>query len=121
MIHVYLDDYRRCPDGFVLARNAEECKLLIDAEQIDVLSLDYDLGWSQPTGDEVVRHIVSAGKFPKRIYLHTSSASGRTMMYHALSSAIPVDTQLFGGPMPQSLLDEIASSSHNKGATRPID
>lgn len=114
MIHVYLDDYRRCPDGFVLARNAEECKLLIDSERIDVLSLDYDLGWGQPTGDEVVRHIVSSGKFPKRIYLHTSSASGRTMMYHALSTALPGEAQLFGGPMPQTLLDEIAALSRTK-------
>lgn len=120
MIHVYLDDYRRCPDGFVLARNAEECKLLIDSEGIDVLSLDYDLGWGQPTGDEVVRHIVYSGKFPRRIYLHTSSASGRTMMYHALSSALPAGSQLFGGPMPQALLDEIAAVGRNKGV-KPID
>jgi hypothetical protein len=117
MIHVYLDDYRRCPDGFVLARNAEECKRLIDSEQIDILSLDYDLGWGQPTGDEVVRHIVSSGNFPRRIYLHTSSASGRIGMYHALSSAPPPGgTQLYGGPMPQDLLDQIAASSHRKGA-----
>ncbi|MDQ6418088.1 cell division protein FtsJ [Paenibacillus sp. LHD-117] len=109
MIHVYLDDYRKCPDGFVLARNAEECKLLIDTETIDILSLDYDLGWGQPTGDEVVRHIVSSGKYPNRIYLHTSSASGRIQMYHLLSASLPQHSQLFGGPMPQNLLDEIAN------------
>ncbi|QNK55229.1 cyclic-phosphate processing receiver domain-containing protein [Paenibacillus sp. PAMC21692] len=108
MIHVYLDDYRRCPDGFVLARNAEECKQLIQYEEIDVLSLDFDLGWGQPTGDEVVRHIVSTGRFPSRIYLHTSSVSGRNSMYHTLSASLPDRTQLFGGPMPHALLDEIA-------------
>ncbi|MHA6484022.1 cyclic-phosphate processing receiver domain-containing protein [Paenibacillus sp. strain BS8-2] len=116
MIHVYLDDYRRCPDGFVLARNAEECKLLIDSGPIDVLSLDYDLGWGQPTGDEVVNHIISSGRFPKRIYLHTSSAAGRTMMYHALSTSLPADSQLFGGPMPQQLLDQIAGLNREKGS-----
>jgi len=113
MIHVYLDDYRRCPEGFVLARNAEECKLLIESEAIDILSLDYDLGWGQPTGDEVVRYMIQSGKYPNRIYLHTSSAAGRISMYHALSSSIPSYSQLFGGPMPQKLLDEIAEFSRS--------
>lgn len=66
MIHVYLDDYRPCPKGFVLARNAEECKLLIDSESIDILSLDYDLGWNEPTGYEVVRHLVESARYPKK-------------------------------------------------------
>lgn len=109
MIHVYLDDYRTCPKGFVAAKDAAECKLLIDVENIDILSLDYDLGWSQPTGMEVVQHIIHSGKFPRRIYLHTSSASGRMSMYHQLSSHLPAGTQLFGGPMPLELLEEIAS------------
>ena len=108
MIHVYLDDYRHCPKGFVLARNAEECKLLIDDEEIDVLSLDYDLGWGNPTGYEVVRHIVEHGVYPRRIYLHTSSVLGRNQMYELLSAQLPRTTELHGGPMPQSVLDEIA-------------
>ncbi|WP_138751151.1 cyclic-phosphate processing receiver domain-containing protein [Paenibacillus sinopodophylli] len=108
MIHVYLDDYRVCPKGFVLASNAEDCKQLLDLEQIDILSLDYDLGWAQPTGYEVVRHIVETGRFPRQIYLHTSSAAGRIQMYHLLSSSAPTDTKLFNGPMPDTLLNEIA-------------
>ncbi|GKU79263.1 cyclic-phosphate processing receiver domain-containing protein [Paenibacillus sp. L3-i20] len=110
MIHVYLDDYRHCPAGFILARNAEECKLLIDNETIDILSLDYDLGWGQPTGLEVVRHLIAGGNYPKRIYLHTSSASGKLQMYHYLSENIPNDVMLHGGPMPQNILDEIANA-----------
>lgn len=109
MIHVYLDDYRSCPKGFVLARTSEECKLLIDEEQIDVLSLDFDLGWGQPTGFEVVRHLIQSGNYPKRIYLHTSSAAGKVQMYHHLSEHLPSYVLLYGGPMPQSLLDEIAA------------
>lgn len=108
MIHVYLDDYRPCPQGFVAALSAEECKLLIDEETIDILSLDYDLGWGEPTGFEVVRHIVNTGKFPRRIYLHTSSPQGRLRMYHALSANLPPDVQLSGGAMTQSILNEAA-------------
>ncbi|WP_425434614.1 cyclic-phosphate processing receiver domain-containing protein [Paenibacillus catalpae] len=109
MIHVYLDDYRPCPKGFVLARNAAECKLLIDSEPIDILSLDYDLGWNEPTGYEVVRYLVESARYPKKVYLHTSSTAGRMQMYHMLSSHAPLDMKIMNGPMPDSLLDEIAA------------
>ncbi|HTG72046.1 MAG TPA: cyclic-phosphate processing receiver domain-containing protein [Candidatus Udaeobacter sp.] len=108
MIHVYLDDYRVCPKGFVLASNAEECKQLLDLETVGILSLDYDLGWAQPTGYEVVRHIVETGRYPEQIYLHTSSAAGRMQMYDMLSTSAPAETRLYNGPMPDALLNEIA-------------
>lgn len=111
MIHVYLDDYRTCPKGFVLASNAEECKKLLDHSEIGILSLDYDLGWAQPTGYEVVRHIVESGRYPNQIYLHTSSAAGRMQMYHTLSLSAPADTKLHNGPMPDALLHEIAEKA----------
>lgn len=103
-----MDDYRPCPPGFVPAATAEECKLLIDSEQIDVLSLDFDLGWGQPEGIEVVRHIVAVKRFPRRIYFHTSSPAGRQQMYALLTEHAPSDVQLFNGPMPDRLLRELA-------------
>jgi len=109
LIHVYLDDFRACPTGFVLAKDASECKLLIDHEQIDILSLDYDLGWNQPTGYEVVAHLLLTRRFPKKIYLHTSSVYGKQHMYKALLEAIPDGVELTGGPMPQTLIEEIAA------------
>lgn len=105
MIHVYLDDFRHCPEGFVLAKNAEECKLLIDMEQIDILSLDYDLGWNEPTGFEVVTHLIQSQKFPRRIYLHTSSMYGRQHMYDALRQALPEDFELYARPMTREELE----------------
>lgn len=108
MVHVYLDDFRTCPKGFVLAKDAAECILLIDNEQIDILSLDFDLGWNQPTGYEVVKHLVATKKFPNIIYLHTSSMVGKQQMYHALMEVLPENVELFSGPMPQQLLDKIA-------------
>lgn len=43
-MHVFLDDYRACPKGFVLATNAEECLMLLREGDVDILSLDYELG-----------------------------------------------------------------------------
>lgn len=114
MIHVYLDDYRKPPKGFVLAASAMECKALIDAEPIDILSLDFDLGWGQPTGYEVTRHLVECGKYPRQIYLHTSSISGRNQMYHLLAEHIPDGVGLHAGPLPQRMLDEIAAEADRK-------
>lgn len=111
MIHVYLDDFRKCPKGFVLAKNSEECKLLIDDEQIDILSLDFDLGWNQPTGMDVVRHLIATKKFPKRIFLHTSSLAGMQQMYAALRDSIPQHVELVGGPMQLTLIEDIAANS----------
>jgi len=106
MIHVYLDDFRYCPEGFVLAINAEECKLLIDHEQIDILSLDYDLGWNEPTGYEVVKHLMKTGKYPRCIYLHTSSMYGKQQMYEALRQQVPASYELYARPMTKEELEE---------------
>lgn len=111
MIHVFLDDARRCPPGFVYARSAEECLLLLKECEVDVLSLDYDLGWGQPSGMDAVCGLIAAGRFPRRIYLHTSSDVGRQRMYQALYAAKPDDVQLFNGPVPAETLREIARVS----------
>ncbi|UUZ79253.1 hypothetical protein LJK88_29170 [Paenibacillus sp. P26] len=110
MIHVYLDDYRPCPKGFALARNAEECILLLTECDVDILSLDYDLGWGQPNGMQVVGRILETGRFPRRIYLHTSSDGGRMNMYQSLYTARPEGVQVFNGPVPPELLLEIAKT-----------
>ena len=47
MIHVYLDDLRPCPQGFALAKDAKECISLLQEFEVDILSLDHDLGWSR--------------------------------------------------------------------------
>ncbi|MED4602382.1 cell division protein FtsJ [Paenibacillus validus] len=108
MIHVYLDDFRACPPGFVLARNLEECLLLLQEYEVDVLSLDYDLGWGFPNGLEVVRAMISLRAYPKRIFLHTSSDAGRKHMYEMLYQQKPDHVALVNGPVPPELLMELA-------------
>lgn len=106
-IHLYLDDYRPCPPGFVLARNAEECILLLTECDVQILSLDYDLGWNRPTGLDVAKFIVnnlSETTFPREIYLHSSSAIGRQSIYQLLYVHKPEGVVLFNGPMPDETL-----------------
>jgi len=111
MIHVFLDDHRPCPPGFVAAKTAEECILLLEEESVDILSLDYDLGWGSPTGLEVARYIAETGRYPRRIYMHSSSPSGRERMYQVLRSALPPGVHLSHAPMPDSVAAEAAESA----------
>lgn len=103
MINVFLDDLRRCPEGFVLARTAEECMLLLEECEVNILSLDHDLGLGEPTGYDVARFIVERGKYPKEIYLHTSSAMGRSRMFQLLYKHKPEGTKVHMFAMPDSV------------------
>ncbi|WP_307719849.1 cyclic-phosphate processing receiver domain-containing protein [Paenibacillus kobensis] len=111
--HIFLDDYRKCPSGFVLARDAEECIMLLANMPVGILSLDYDLGYGQPTGLEVVRYIVEHGIYPQEVYLHTSSEAGRMQMYRLLSQHAPKDMVLHYRAMP----DEVRERAARDGST----
>lgn len=43
-INLYLDDLRDCPKGFIVARTVEEAIYYFENYQINILSLDHDLG-----------------------------------------------------------------------------
>ena len=104
MINVFLDDFRPCPSGFVAARTAEECLQLLEACDVNILSLDYELGYGQPNGASVVRGLIAGGRFPREIYVHSSSPSGRALMVRLLREAQLPDTIIHDGPMPESVL-----------------
>lgn len=108
MINVFLDDLRKCPPGFVLARTAEECILLLAECDVNILSLDHDLGAGEPTGHDVAAYIVRSGKYPREIYLHTSSEWGRSRMFQLLYKNRPegVKVHLYG--MPPDVLERAA-------------
>lgn len=112
MINVYLDDVRPCPRGFVPARMAEECLLLLEECDVALLSLDYELGYGQPNGMSVVRGIIVSGKYPKEIYVHSSSMMGRAQMVRALREAAPSGVIVHDGPMPQSVLQAAAAAAN---------
>ncbi|MVP00404.1 cyclic-phosphate processing receiver domain-containing protein [Paenibacillus lutrae] len=109
MIHVFLDDQRRCPAGFTLARTIAECKLLLEECEVDILSLDYDLG-GEESGWDLVAWMIAARRYPGSIYLHTSSMEGRSRMYQALYASKPETVNLHAGPPPTELLERLAAA-----------
>ena len=109
MINVYLDDVRPCPRGFAVARSAEECLLLLSEGEVDLLSLDFELGYNQPNGLAVVHGIIAGGLYPREVYVHSSSLMGRAQMVRALRDANPPGVVIHDGPMPQAVLDRISS------------
>lgn len=113
MIHVYLDDLRPCPQGFTLAKDVKECILLLQEFDVDILSLDHDLGWStMETGMDVVIWLTQQRKFPKTIYIHTSSPSACTAMYQTLYTAKPEGMSLYPHRIPDDLLLQIAQGTY---------
>ncbi|WP_433946587.1 cyclic-phosphate processing receiver domain-containing protein [Paenibacillus sp. SN-8-1] len=108
MIHLYMDDMRRCPAGFTLVRSGQECLEVLRTTQVDILSLDYDMGPDGMTGGEVAAVMASEGLFAREIYLHTSSLHGKMSMYETLYTCKPDHVILHNGPIPFDRLDEIA-------------
>ncbi|MDG0789558.1 cell division protein FtsJ [Cohnella ginsengisoli] len=111
MINVYLDDVRPCPAGFVPARTAEECLLLLRECEVDILSLDYELGYGHPNGFAVVAGLIAAGTFPREVYVHSSSMMGRAQMVRGLREAGIAGLIVHDGPMPPSVLEAAAKGA----------
>ncbi|WP_246361973.1 cyclic-phosphate processing receiver domain-containing protein [Paenibacillus alba] len=117
MIHVYLDDLRPCPSGFTLAKDVNECVLLLEEFEVDILSLDHDLGWtSAQTGMDVVLWLLQKRKFPKTIYIHTSSRAACIAMYQMLYTAKPEGTSVYPNRIPDELLIQVAQGTYPKEA-----
>ncbi|CAM2783760.1 cyclic-phosphate processing receiver domain-containing protein [Paenibacillus sediminis] len=108
MIHVFMDDMRRCPAGFTLARSGEECLELLRECEVGILSLDHDMGPGEMTGTDVVAVMITDKLYPREIYLHTSSLIGKRKMYEMLYEHKPEYVVLHDGPMPHSVLTQIA-------------
>lgn len=114
MINVFLDDIRHCPSGFVAARTAEECLQLLAECDVNILSLDFELGYGQPNGAAVVRGLIAGGRFPRQIFVHSSSPSGRALMVRLLREANLSDTIVHDGAMPESVLLEAATAAEKR-------
>lgn len=104
MINVFLDDCRNPPDNFILAKNASECRVLIQNNDINILSIDHDLGETE-TGYDLVKWLVEQGLYepeiyPRVIYLHTANPVGRHNMYQLLMRYKPEYVRVHYGPMP---------------------
>lgn len=91
-INLYVDDLRDCPNDFKIARTVEEAIYYLENFNIEILSLDHDLGVDKegnllPTGYDLVKYICEKGLKAKQIYLHTDNSVGRENMYQTLLGA----------------------------------
>ena len=72
-MNVYVDDLRDCPEGFTIARTFEEAVTLLEQHEVDILSLDHDLGEDAegnllPTGYDLVKYFCEHGLRANKIY-----------------------------------------------------
>ncbi|MFZ0075118.1 MAG: cyclic-phosphate processing receiver domain-containing protein [Exiguobacterium undae] len=91
-MNIYLDDLRDCPEGFTIARTMDEAITLFEQHEVDVLSLDHDLGEDNegnllPDGYDFVKYFCENGLMAKKIYIHTDNGVGRANMYETLKGA----------------------------------
>lgn len=91
MINLYVDDIRKCPDGFVITRNYDEAIELLNSNEVNILSLDHDLGINdkgiEKNGYDIVKYICEHGISPRKIYIHSDNVVGKENMYCTLLGA----------------------------------
>jgi hypothetical protein len=87
---VFLDDERAAPEGWTLVRWPEEAIALLEAGEVEELSLDHDLGDDVRTGYDVLIWIEEAvavrGFTPPTITIHSANAGARPRMELAVAS-----------------------------------
>ncbi|PLT33539.1 cyclic-phosphate processing receiver domain-containing protein [Bacillus sp. V5-8f] len=86
-ISVFLDDYRKAPDGYVLVETIDECIKLLQNFEIEHLSLDHDLLDRTRNGFMLVQTMVKEKLFAKRITIHSANSVGGKAMYNCLKQA----------------------------------
>lgn len=114
-MNIYLDDLRKCPKGFVLARTVEEAIALLEANEVDILTLDHDLGEDGngdllPTGYDLVKYMCERGLYAKKFYMHTSNPVGRENMASTLEAArkrgfIPEFVEIYRYPITKNIYE----------------
>jgi hypothetical protein len=89
-LKVFLDDERPAPEGWTLARWPEDVIALLTTGEVEVLSLDHDLGDDTRTGYDVLTWIEEAvamrGFTPPTITIHSANAGARPRMELAIES-----------------------------------
>lgn len=90
MKQLYVDDERKCPAGWDLARNYAEAINALSENDYDVISLDHDIASYDAVGTEwtgydilcvLERYRIELNQKIPRIYIHTANAAVAAMMY----------------------------------------
>lgn len=57
-MNVYMDDQRSCPYGYLLATTVESAMQIVRNHDVNILSLDFNMGWRQSNGLDFVETFV---------------------------------------------------------------
>lgn len=96
MINIWLDDIRPAPEGFIWVKTVDELinlynKCVLDTkEQINIISLDNDLGENIPEGYKFLdyiepRVILANDPLPNEIRVHSANAVARKRMNQVIN------------------------------------
>ena len=80
-MNLFLDDRRACPKGeYDVCRNADDAIFFLSRRKYTYISLDYDLGYSEKTGLDVLVFMKEQGIFVEYINIHSSHIFGKRRM-----------------------------------------
>ncbi len=104
-VNVFLDDYRHCPEGYILAKDIDECIDLLLHFSIDHLSLDHDLESKTRNGLMLVHYMVEKQLFAERITIHSANSGAGKQMFRYLKEAqkeskMPQSIKILLRPLP---------------------
>ncbi|PFR29083.1 hypothetical protein COK19_07510 [Bacillus cereus] len=84
-MNVYMDDQRPCPFGYMLVTTVEEAIKIVKEQDVNVLSLDYNMGWRQKNGLDFLEIFCTEGLYAKEIHLHTNDSIGMQYMLERIN------------------------------------
>lgn len=88
-IKVYLDDVREAPDGWVLAKTVNDVFHYLENNNVEEISLDFDLGENTLTGNCVLNYLerlIRKGELKNIpiIHIHSMNPVGRKIIQDKL-------------------------------------
>lgn len=100
-LKLYLDDLRPTPEGWVRCYWPDEVIAWLEAAEVEVVSLDHDLGDdARGTGYDVISWVEEAvamrGFVPPRMIIHSANPPARLRMEAGLASIISLAARLQG-------------------------
>ena len=85
---LYLDDFRKCSDGWIPVRNFRDMIQLLQEQDVTEISLDHDMGELEPTGYDLLtwieRKVFEDGFIPPKMRVHSWNLVGRKNMLLAI-------------------------------------
>jgi hypothetical protein len=98
---LYVDDLRKCPEGWHVARTVKEAIRILATVPVEVVSLDHDISFQGRHGIDLetfegVAWFIAFMKWPPKVYIHTANVlAGQHMA--AILSDFAVDVTITPG------------------------